>query len=295
MTLHAGTVIVHILAAVLRRLAGLSQPLTKVVSSASLPAASSSSSPSSSAQPLPPIPTVYIACDSPFAKLEDFIRDSQRRYNLDLYTVTGGMKEGLIEYFAGGGEAGVPEAGRKEKGGVEAVGSTSRRQRDVKAIFIGTRRTDPNGGEQIEAIGDACLLNLLLTISSLSLPLPPRIAARPPMDRSIMAASRAHPRNPRLGLCGRMGILEVSSARRAWRGRSTVLRALRRRLHFAGQHVQHLPQPAAEERKGWRGGGGPGIVQASMAARGWECRASWQGRQAARGKDVVDERRQAAR
>lgn len=57
------------------------------------------------------------------------------------------MKEGLIEYFAGGGQAGVPEAGRKEKGGAEAAGSTSRRQRDVKAIFIGTRRTDPNGGE----------------------------------------------------------------------------------------------------------------------------------------------------
>lgn len=138
-SLATGTVIVHILAAVLRRLSGLSQPSANGASSSS----SSSSTPSSSTSQLPPIPTVYIACESPFATLEDFIRDSQRRYNLDLYTVRGGMKEGLIEYFEGGGDQGVPGSEAKQR----ETTSSKRDRRDVKAIFIGTRRTDPNGGK----------------------------------------------------------------------------------------------------------------------------------------------------
>jgi len=71
------------------------------------------------------------------------------------------MKPALIEYFHGGGVEGVPELGsearereeaddrRAEEEGVKAgaVGEDviAARKRPVKAVFIGTRRTDPGG------------------------------------------------------------------------------------------------------------------------------------------------------
>lgn len=116
-----GTVVVHILAAVLRRLQG-----------------------STSSSQLVSIPSVYITCPSPFPVLETFIRDSQTRYNLSLATVPGGMKEGLVEYFEGGGRAGVvPDL--QTNGQEKSPNRPVERNRDVKAIFIGTRRTDPGG------------------------------------------------------------------------------------------------------------------------------------------------------
>lgn len=132
------TVIVHMLAAVLRRLSGLSQPFH-----------SSSAGATSTEDPLVSLPTVYITCPSPFSILESFIRASQVRYNLDLVTVPGDMKDGLVEYFDGGGEAGVPplESRRGEEGQERRRTVDGRPKRGIKAIFIGTRRTDPMGGE----------------------------------------------------------------------------------------------------------------------------------------------------
>jgi FAD synthetase len=48
--------------------------------------------------------------------------DSTRQYNLDLYRFGGGMKGALEEYLGDGGKG-------------------------VKAVLVGTRRGDPNGGE----------------------------------------------------------------------------------------------------------------------------------------------------
>ncbi|PWN19227.1 adenine nucleotide alpha hydrolases-like protein [Microstroma glucosiphilum] len=120
------TVIVHMLAAVLRRLTGLT---------------------TSTEGPLVSLPSVYITCPSPFPILESFIRASQVRYNLDLVTVPGDMKDGLVEYFDGGGEAGVPplESRREEQGQDRRREVEGRHKRGTKAIFIGTRRTDPMG------------------------------------------------------------------------------------------------------------------------------------------------------
>lgn len=151
------TVIVHILAAVLRRLYGYSEPAAPGIDHQGPPISGPpSSASSSSSSSLVPIPSVYITCPSPFPVLESFIRASQIRYNLDLYTVQGGMKEGLIEYFDGGGQEGVPPVEKREKNRVAEQQSTGhktnrtvpgRKQRSVTAIFIGTRRTDPGGGE----------------------------------------------------------------------------------------------------------------------------------------------------
>lgn len=127
----------HILAAVLRRMQNFSSPPSS---------SSSSNSKPSSAQQLVSLPSVYITCPSPFPVLESFIRASQVRYNLDLYTVDGGMKDGLVEYFDGGGEAGVPSFEEREKRATPTSRlDASRKNRNVKAVFIGTRRTDPTG------------------------------------------------------------------------------------------------------------------------------------------------------
>ncbi|KAK0559771.1 3'-phosphoadenosine 5'-phosphosulfate sulfotransferase [Tilletia horrida] len=146
------TVLVHMLAAVLRRVHGHTQPPQETGPS------SASSSSTSSAPPLIPIPSLYITCPSPFPTLESFVRASEHRYNLHLHTVRGPMKPALIEYFHGGGVRGVPAIGseardREEdgqgegRGGEEGeeVGGVEGRVRKVKVVFIGTRRTDPNG------------------------------------------------------------------------------------------------------------------------------------------------------
>lgn len=196
------TVIVHMLAAVLRRLSGLSQPHD-----------ASSSEATSTRDPLVSLPSVYITCPSPFGILESFIRASQVRYNLDLVTVPGDMKDGLVEYFDGGGEAGVPPLeSRREEGGQERRREVEGRQkRGVKAIFIGTRRTDPMGGESSKAARGKYAAQLLLT-RACSVPRPPHSRHSHPaeMDRSIMAKGREDPPDPRLGLRRRLGISAVS-------------------------------------------------------------------------------------
>lgn len=127
-----GTVIVHILAAVLRRLHSTSQ------------------------EPIPPMKSVYITCPSPFLEVEQFIRSSAVRYNLRIRSVSGDMKEGLGEYLSGGGETFSPDHQSSSKAladrsihlnGGTGTGEQQDSGREVTAIFIGTRSTDPNGGD----------------------------------------------------------------------------------------------------------------------------------------------------
>jgi hypothetical protein len=70
-------VLVHLLAAVLRRL----------------------SSPASSSSSLPRLPALYVACAAPFAEVERFVAASVARYNLELRRVRSDMKGGLQEYM----------------------------------------------------------------------------------------------------------------------------------------------------------------------------------------------------
>lgn len=66
---------------------------------------------------------MYIAPDSTFPELEQFVWDSAAYYNLDLVAKEGTMKEALADFLS------------------SPVGS------NTQAILVGTRRTDPHGGE----------------------------------------------------------------------------------------------------------------------------------------------------
>lgn len=109
------TVLVHILSAVLRRLNGN--------------------------QGLPRIAALYITCPSPFAAVErfiDFCVSPMHGYNLDIISVSGGMKRGIATYLDGGGE-------RRSASTTTTSSGEGGRPREIKAMFVGTRRDDPHG------------------------------------------------------------------------------------------------------------------------------------------------------
>ena len=65
--------------------------------------------------------SVYIVSRHPFTAVEDFVDSSVQRYHLDLSRYAKSMKEAFADYLQD--------------------------QPNVKAIFVGTRRTDPHGGQ----------------------------------------------------------------------------------------------------------------------------------------------------
>ncbi|KAI1335807.1 putative FAD synthetase [Xylariaceae sp. FL0016] len=79
---------------------------------------SGSTPPSSSSFPSS-LQALYIRPALPFAEVDDFVRESSAHYGLDLTTSNSGMKTALTAYLA-------------------------ERPR-VRAVFVGTRRTDPHG------------------------------------------------------------------------------------------------------------------------------------------------------
>jgi FAD synthetase len=62
---------------------------------------------------------VYIVSPHPFPEIDDFVASSSAEYQLDVTRYELGMKEGLGAYLAD--------------------------RPNIKAIFVGTRRTDPHG------------------------------------------------------------------------------------------------------------------------------------------------------
>ncbi|CEH15066.1 3'-phosphoadenosine 5'-phosphosulfate sulfotransferase (PAPS reductase)/FAD synthetase and related enzymes [Ceraceosorus bombacis] len=117
-------VLIHLICAVLRR------------TGKRRTAPSSKSASPSPSHPLQPLPAVYITCESPFQQVEDFVTASRQRYNLDLVRVRGGMRSGLEDYLSGKGQRRV---------GFETSDERNSNGHSVKAIFVGTRRTDPHG------------------------------------------------------------------------------------------------------------------------------------------------------
>lgn len=114
------TVLVHILSAVLRRL--------------------------SRSSALSSIPSLYITCPSPFPTVEKFIHyciSSRHGYNLQVISVSGGMKEGIKTYLDGGGKEQVGLSEREEH--EETAPRSANAKRPVTAMFVGTRRDDPHG------------------------------------------------------------------------------------------------------------------------------------------------------
>ncbi|KAF5325547.1 hypothetical protein D9619_009854 [Psilocybe cf. subviscida] len=116
---------------------------------------------------LKPIHALYIPVPSPFTVLEEFIDDTARLYNLDIFscvpehttqvesvvtpaapgtpmrTPNGGTPSGYVDAVAP-----PPKAVGRAKGGMgmlEALEVYKERFPNVSAILIGTRRTDPHG------------------------------------------------------------------------------------------------------------------------------------------------------
>lgn len=136
------TVLVHILSAVLRRLNNLDRKSTSASAPSSAPAPASSQQAA-----LPPIPSLYITCPSPFPTVEKFIRycvSPVHGYNLEIISVSGGMKQGIRTYLDGGGQqrVGISERTTSDS---STSGIGHARPRDVRAMFVGTRRDDPHG------------------------------------------------------------------------------------------------------------------------------------------------------
>lgn len=143
---------VHLLAAVLRRRAQVGSAAQRIPQQSADDRNSSnngtSKRASSSGLPgeLPRLASLYITCSSPFPEVEEFVHASILRYNLCLVRQSGGMKEGLETYLNGQGEVELATAPQKDA-------SQHKQRRDIKAIFVGTRRSDPHGGRTHEVLG----------------------------------------------------------------------------------------------------------------------------------------------
>lgn len=108
---------------------------------------------------LPRILAVYVRCVSPFPQVEAFVTLCARWYHLELDAVEGGMKEALQTYLdrrratrstaptrrrRSVDGAPAPTANGK-KSGAEAHDAGEEEEEQIKAIMVGTRRTDPHG------------------------------------------------------------------------------------------------------------------------------------------------------
>ena len=100
-----------------------------------------------------PLSAVYIPVPSPFPELEVFIEDIARAYNLDLFHCphNNGPVLPVQAAHAPGpsvGPAGEhPRQGRPGESMRHALELYKARFPGVEAIVIGTRRSDPHGGE----------------------------------------------------------------------------------------------------------------------------------------------------
>lgn len=99
----------------------------------------------------------YIQCPAPFSEVEDFIRISAQRYNMEVRCINGDMKTALSSYLSGQGQVFVPcpavastaiesSVACRSKPAVQSPNGPLIPGQRVTAMFIGTRSTDPNGG-----------------------------------------------------------------------------------------------------------------------------------------------------
>ena len=109
----------------------------------------SSSSPSATATR--PFPTsfqaLYIRPPSPFPEVDAFVASSTAYYHLDLATSDLPMKAALTEYLHDTSisqSKSHPQSQSQSQSKTEVNGD-GKQGRGVKAVFVGTRRTDPHG------------------------------------------------------------------------------------------------------------------------------------------------------
>ncbi|KAG2007053.1 FMN adenylyltransferase, variant 2 [Coprinopsis cinerea AmutBmut pab1-1] len=102
-----------------------------------------------------PIHAIYIPVPSPFTVLEEFIEETTKAYNLDLFvcrpeatTIESVVTPKVAEGVKADDYIGRPKAVGKAKGGEgmrQALQAYKDRFPKIAAILIGTRRTDPHG------------------------------------------------------------------------------------------------------------------------------------------------------
>lgn len=97
-------------------------PASTSEASSKLPSTGNSASPRNTAPPVFPtqLTSIYIQTPHPFPEVTSFVASSSAHYHLDLVASSLPMKEAFTEYL--------------------------NEHKEVKAIFVGTRRTDPHGG-----------------------------------------------------------------------------------------------------------------------------------------------------
>src|ERR1700733_15257339 len=131
-----GTVLLHLLAAVLvHRATANAAPATLF---SSLPVSfGSGSAPTSDSQTSPPhmIPSLYVTCEHPFDEVEAFVDDCRTRYHLDLVRIGGGIKEALARYLG----ATSLSSGKSSMHLTKYIMSSKAPGEGVKAILMGTR------------------------------------------------------------------------------------------------------------------------------------------------------------
>jgi len=114
-----------------------------------------------------PIHALYIPVPSPFDVLEEFIEKAVHDYNIDLFScrppaaqvesvVTPPANGSASDYVADVNSQPNAQAVGKAKGGEgmrQALESYKTQFPNITAVLIGTRRTDPHGGEFLDPFG----------------------------------------------------------------------------------------------------------------------------------------------
>ncbi|KAG0655302.1 3'-phosphoadenosine 5'-phosphosulfate sulfotransferase [Rhodotorula mucilaginosa] len=153
------TVLVHLLAAAV--LVRSSRTAPNGVDPREIDPPPASSTAARDLSTLPRILAVYVRCVSPFPQVEAFVTLCARWYHLELDAVEGGMKEALQTYLdrrrtlaaarstvtrRRRSSDGTPEPTTNGKAsGEETPGEGEEEEEQIKAIMVGTRRTDPHG------------------------------------------------------------------------------------------------------------------------------------------------------
>jgi len=137
-----GTVLLHLLAAVLLHRATVNAASATLFSSLPVPFGSGSA-PTSDLQTSTPhmkIRSMYVTCEHPFDEVEAFVDDCGTRYHLDLARIGGGIKEALARYLGVTSLSSV----RSSMHLAEHILSSKAPGEGVKVILMGTRRNDPH-------------------------------------------------------------------------------------------------------------------------------------------------------
>ncbi|RGB23641.1 hypothetical protein C1646_774205 [Rhizophagus diaphanus] len=70
---------------------------------------------------IPNIQALYVTHSNPFSEVDEFVKECEKRYCLNIVKIEGSMKPALIKYL--------------------------KQKPNIKAILVGTRRNDPHGGK----------------------------------------------------------------------------------------------------------------------------------------------------